>query len=137
MGHKYHKFYDQPKKSENSENKVDEVVNEQMSFDEIVVNEDIVIEEEAVLTDAEVEELNEEDVMDVEVTEDGSLTEGVITGCSKLNVRSEAKTDSDVIRVLNKGDKVTIILDESTEDFYRVSIETTEGFCMKKFIEVK
>lgn len=140
MGHKYHKFYDQPKKSENSENKVDEVIDGQMTIEEVVedveeVNE--LIEDVEVLTEAEVEELNDEDVMDVAITSDGSLADGVVVNCTKLNMREEAKADSNVVCVINKGDKVTILLDESTEDFYRVSTKTTEGFCMKKFIEVK
>ena len=154
MGHNYHKFYGQPKKSENSENKVEEVVNtliddavtvnpnatvDEEGNMEVTVNVDVesIIEQAETLTETEAEELNEEDVMDVEVTSDGSLTEGVVVNCAKLNMREEAKADSNVVCILDKGDKVTILLDESTEDFYRVSTMTTEGFCMKKYIEIK
>lgn len=143
MGHNYHKNYFHPKKSENSENKVGEpeVVTSTgettEDFEGPRMNNPEVIEEADVLTDEEVKELNEEDVMDIAITSDGSLANGEVANCTKLNVRKEAKANSNVLCILNKGDKVTINLNESTEDFYRISTKTIEGFCMKNFIELK
>ena len=142
MGHNYHKNYFHPKKSENSENKV-EVVDGQMTIEE-VVNENVVIEDDAVLTENEVDELNEEDVMDVDVTDEGSFAIGVVTGCAKLNVREKAEANSEVLLIINNGDEVTINLDcegqpePSDVSFYKVTTASgVEGYCMTKYIEIK
>lgn len=116
MGHNYRNFYKE-KKSENSENKVGktEVIEEVF---EQVMNEII----------NPVEENNNI------VTE----TKGVVEGCSKLNVREAANVDSNILCVIDKAAEVVIDLENSTEDFYKVCTSSgVEGYCMKKFIEVK
>ena len=137
MGHKYNKFYHQPKKTENSENNV---VAEENKMEEVfdgVISE--IVEEAEVLSNEEVETLTEEEVVDVEVTEQGSLLKGTVSGCVNLNVRKEAKKDSEIQCIIKKGDTVSIYPDESTEDFYMVCVASslTKGFCMKQFIEIK
>lgn len=63
------------------------------------------------------------------------VTEGMVTGCAQLYVRSEASTDSEPLGIINR-DVVVKIVDEDGE-FYSVCTETgLEGFCMKKFIAV-
>lgn len=142
MGHNYHKDYFHQKKTENSENKI-EVVDGQMTIEE-VVNENVVIEDDAVLTENEVDKLNEEDVMDVDVTDEGSFAIGVVTGCAKLNVREKAEANSEVLLIINNGDEVTINLDcegqpePSDVSFYKVTTASgVEGYCMTKYIEIK
>lgn len=63
---------------------------------------------------------------------------GIVTGCSKLNVREEPKTDSAIISEISCQAEVMIEETESTEDFYKVCTSFgVEGFCMKKYIVVK
>ena len=63
--------------------------------------------------------------------------EGTV-GCEKLNVRSDATIDSEPVGIINRGSKVFIYEDESTEEFYKVCTATgLEGYCMKKFISVQ
>ena len=63
---------------------------------------------------------------------------GVVVNCNKLNVRKEANKDSEVLVVINKNEEVTITIEDSTEDFYKVTTATgIEGYCMKQFINVK
>lgn len=60
-----------------------------------------------------------------------------IVNCDKLNVRSEPKKDSIVTLIISKGDVVKI-LEDSDKEFYKVIISNgTEGYCMKKFIDIK
>ena len=57
---------------------------------------------------------------------------------NKLNVRKEAKKESEVIVIINKNEQVTVNVTNSTEDFYKVTTATgIEGYCMKQFINVK
>lgn len=87
------------------------------------------------LTDEEINELNETDVIDVNVEE---TTEGYITNCKKLYVREKADKNSDHLCIIGESDKVLIDLEKSTEDFYKVCTTSgVEGYCMKKFISIK
>lgn len=65
---------------------------------------------------------------------------GVVEGCLKLNVREKPSIKSEVVRVIGVGDDLVIDEQESTEDFYKVSVdngfEGFNGFCMKKFIKL-
>lgn len=66
---------------------------------------------------------------------------GVVSNCSRLNVRSKASINSDVVCVINAGTEVEIIGDRANSEFYKVKVDNvTEGyvgFCMKKFIAIK
>lgn len=62
---------------------------------------------------------------------------GTVVNCSKLNVRKDPDVKSKSICVLNIADAVDIYLDESTDDFYRITTAYgIEGFCMKKYINI-
>ena len=64
------------------------------------------------------------------------LKEGIVN-CNKLNVRIEPKKDSDILSIISQNDVVQI-LDDSDEEFYKVMIsDNKEGYCMKKFIDIK
>lgn len=70
-----------------------------------------------------------------EVTEE---VVGVISGCRKLNVRSEPDINSAVICIVDEKTQVIIDEQESTEDFYKVYIPINiSGFCVKKFVSKK
>lgn len=84
-------------------------------------------------------EENQENIDDQtdEIDQDNVVTEGVVN-CERLYVRKEATINSDPITIINKSEEVTIDLIASTEDFYKVhTVSRIEGYCMKKFINVK
>ena len=63
---------------------------------------------------------------------------GVVVGCFNLNVRTGPSKDFDVICEIPSDSEVEIDESESFEDFYKICTASgVEGFCMKKFIEVK
>lgn len=63
---------------------------------------------------------------------------GVVVGCYNLNVRTGPNKDFDVICEIPSESEVEIDESESFEDFYKICTASgVEGFCMKKFIEVK
>lgn len=65
-------------------------------------------------------------------------TTGKVFNCEQLYVRKESKKESDVLCIIEKDSEVKINLDDSTEEFYKVVTPSgIEGYCMKKFIEVK
>ena len=85
-----------------------------------------------------------EEVIETEVVEAAPVEApkkpvyGTVYNCKKLNVRKKAKADADIITVIEEGDKVSIALDESTADFYKVTLKGgTYGFCKKEFIKTK
>lgn len=97
---------------------------------------------QSVNSSVEKEDLPSEENSNVEsVDETTNVTEktnGVVCGCETLFVRSEANKESSPLTIIEKDSKVEIDLDQSTEDFYKVTIESgIEGYCMKKFIEIK
>ena len=63
---------------------------------------------------------------------------GIVTSCSKLNVRTKANIKATVASVIDAKTEVVVYPDESTKDWYKVLIKgVNEGFCMKKFITIK
>lgn len=80
---------------------------------------------------------NETPVETVENTEETKTVFGVVDGCDSLNVRKESNKESDVLCIINKSTKIVIDLENSTEDFYKVSTsQGIDGYCMKKFISI-
>lgn len=81
-----------------------------------------------------------EDPADVEPVKEPAKQATVI-GCVKcelLNVRSKANTDSKIVAVLKKDSKVTVELEKSTNEWYKVLTEdNVKGYCMKKFVIVR
>lgn len=64
-------------------------------------------------------------------------TYGVVNSkCKKLNVREAADPTARVVSIINSGKKIRIKKNESTDKFYKVSLETgVSGFVMKEFID--
>ena len=52
---------------------------------------------------------------------------------SNLNFRSKPSTDSNVIKKLNKGDKVDIISEEG--DWYKISYDSKEGYVKQEYVD--
>lgn len=62
---------------------------------------------------------------------------GVVSNCTKLNVREEPSMDSDIVCEISKLTEVMINDDESTDDFYKICTDSgIEGFCMKQYVTV-
>lgn len=71
----------------------------------------------------------------VEEVKKPEIKKGIVRNCELLNVRKEPNTDSDIIKVINRGDEVNIIKEDKgimSSDFYK----TTDGYVMKKYIKI-
>lgn len=56
----------------------------------------------------------------------------------KLNLRAEPSTKGEVVTTLNPNTKVVINYEESTSEWYKVSVKNKlEGYCLKKYVTVK
>ena len=56
--------------------------------------------------------------------------------CKKLNVRRAPSATAEVLLVVNSGREVRIFKDESTDKFYKISLDAgVTGFVMKEFID--
>lgn len=63
-----------------------------------------------------------------------------VVGCDQLNLREEPSTDSDILYILNKGETVTLIDDDTVKSsgkFCKVLANGVVGYCVKEFIELK
>lgn len=57
-----------------------------------------------------------------------------VANCTKLNLRSEARADASIIRILNAGEKLTLDTTFDSQSFYKVTTtDGTVGFVMKPF----
>ena len=71
---------------------------------------------------------------DIEESEPTPI-KGVVVDCKKLRLRKEPNLESEVLVLLNNGDSVIVDLDNSTEEWIKVSTENNiDGYCMRKFI---
>lgn len=135
--------------NDNTENvEINEEVNEPVdSTEDVEINEEI--NEPVDNTDEVNEETEESNLVDDttetneeplpeestnEIVEEPTAKEGKVS-CGKLNVRSAAIKDADIVFVMDK-DSVVNILDDSDDTFYRISYNGNEGYCMKEFIEI-
>lgn len=60
---------------------------------------------------------------------------GIVSNCTKLNVREKPTKASEVKCVLNEGTEVIIDIEKSTNTWYYVTTSSgIEGYCMKEFI---
>lgn len=140
MSHKnnYSKLFQKEEKAN-----VEEVINEPEVVEDEVIEEIVEnpIVDPVVETEAEqVQEIVEESpVVEEPVVEEPVVqTIGFVDGCNSLRVRKESSVDSEELCIIAKSTEVVIDLENSTEDFYKVTTsEGVEGYCMKKFITIK
>ena len=60
---------------------------------------------------------------------------GIVSNCTKLNVRENPTNSGEVKCILNAGTEVIIDIEKSTDTWYYVTIPSgIEGYCMKQFI---
>lgn len=63
---------------------------------------------------------------------------GIVVNCIKLNVRKEPNKASKAVKIIDALTEVEVVTKESTYNFYKVILPSgVEGYCMKKFIELK
>ena len=136
------------KKMENEiiKNTAEEVVTEEtvQAVAEAIVeeaNEQNVNVQEVVqdIIDESNEESNDESDEEKQDTENQeevvNVKEGIVGGCNKLNVRTEANINSDVACVLNSDSRVYVYLDDSTDEFYKIKTQDdVYGYCKKDFV---
>lgn len=103
---------------------VEEANEQNVDVQEVVQD---IIEESNEESNEESDEENQEEVVNVK--------EGIVGGCNKLNVRTEANINSDVACVLNSDSRVYVYLDDSTDEFYKIKTQDdVYGYCKKDFI---
>lgn len=60
---------------------------------------------------------------------------GIVSNCSKLNVREKPTKSGEVKCILNAGTEIIIDIEKSTNTWYYVTTPSgIEGYCMKQFI---
>lgn len=63
---------------------------------------------------------------------------GVVSGCTKLNIRKNPSPDSEILCAVNDGSKLMIDVEKSTLEWCAVCTEAGfEGFCMKAYVTVE
>ena len=70
-------------------------------------------------------------------TEEPEIIFGVVTDCTKLNVRKAPDATAPIICTIPRNAEVEVLFEESTDEFYKVLTATgVEGFCMAKYIAI-
>ena len=94
-------------------------------------------ENNEIIDNVEIENTDVINECPVEILETESITtniKAIVTDCERLNVRSNPDINSDVLKIINNGDKLNIIDLNENSEFYKIIIDNVEGYCMKKFI---
>ena len=84
-------------------------------------------------TTNEVEPTIEEPI--VEKKPEKKAKKGVVTGCSKLNMRIAPNATATIRGTLDQGTTVIILGEEG--EFYKIGNPENPDYCMKKYISVK
>lgn len=131
--HNYSQYSNNKKKKNYSKPKVEEIVVEETVTTAAAPAEPVEIK-------MEFSEMVSVEPM-VETVETVSLPKtvtGTVTGCSKLNVRTKPTIDAEVAIVLNGDSEIEIDPARSTNEWLKITTAAgVEGFCMRKFVNVK
>lgn len=96
-----------------------------------------VVEEPAIVNTVTDNPLIVDDIVETD-TPEVIPTFGIVSGCTKLNVRTKPDSDAEVAYVVSADTELNIDFDKSTNDWYHVSNAAgIEGFCMKNYIFIK
>lgn len=75
---------------------------------------------------------------DEAIVEDAKPVIGVVSKCAKLNIRKEPSTSSDVVCEVALNSELMIDLENSTKEWFCVCTAAgSDGFCMKKFVDLR
>ena len=61
---------------------------------------------------------------------------GKVVNCKLLCLRQEPNNSAAVVRFLESGSEVTIHADKSTDEWYAVTADGIDGFCVKSYISI-
>lgn len=64
-------------------------------------------------------------------------TVGKVVNCKLLCLRQEPKSAAAVIRFLEAGTEVVVHEDKSTDEWYAVTADDVDGFCVKNYISIE
>lgn len=64
-------------------------------------------------------------------------TVGKVVNCKLLCLRQEPKSAAAVIRFLEAGTEVVPHADKSTDEWYAVTVDGVDGFCVKNYISIE
>ena len=71
-------------------------------------------------------------------TVQNDIVEGIVSNCTKLNIRKVPKPGSDVVCVVDAGTLLQVDQKRSNKDFYKVTTEAgAEGFAMCQFVTIE
>lgn len=62
---------------------------------------------------------------------------GIVVNCERLNVRKQPNDKSEVLSIIDKSDEVKVDLNVNNELWFKVVLSDGEGYCMKKYINIK
>ena len=81
---------------------------------------------------------SETEIFDTEEVEEKQIVvKGVVSNCSKLNVRRSPSIDSEVVCVIDKGSEVTISDFSNDGDWYNVTLPNGKtGYSMQKYVSI-
>ena len=73
-----------------------------------------------------------------EIVEEETPVVGVVSGCGKLNVRKEPSVEAEIVCEVLVGSELMIDESASTKIWVKVCTAAgSEGFCMRKFVEIQ
>lgn len=65
-----------------------------------------------------------------------TTVKGVVSHCSKLNVRENATVDSGIVCVLDATSEIKIDVNKSTNNWFYIYAATgVEGYCMRQYVD--
>lgn len=127
MGRNYKNYY----KEENKEDVVDTPIVPEENKDEVKTDSTPVAPEESE------DEVKTDSAPVIPEENEKEIAKGIVSNCSRLNVREEGSMKSTVLKVIDSGTEVDILEIPSKGQFYKVKIDDIIGFCVKDFIELK
>lgn len=116
-----------------STEKVEEITEEVIESTEEVSN-DITENMEEVIE----EDINPEVIIpNIEDGIENNEVIGKVNGFKKLYVRKEANKDSEPVGIVTDNDDLSIDINHSTDEFYKVITSNgLEGYCIKEFVKI-
>lgn len=126
--------YSNKRNDYNKFNATPDVTVENQNGDNIAVNEEVETIVDTTV-DTIVDTIVETETTTETETNSGAVAKGVVANCAKLNVRSKPGINGDVVCVLDKDVEVTIDVDESTDEWFKIRTAAgVNGYCMRKFV---
>ena len=75
------------------------------------------------------------EVVETPVVEEVKNPTGIVTNCTKLNVRKKPSLDADILTTIPVHTEVTIDVKKSVDEWLYIKFDSgVKGFCMKKYI---